>query len=79
MIADSIKCTKGLWAVEWNETQKQFHIDIAENLFTKNIDAFLNKEPTEPWIMLCIFNSYAEAEKFVCELRQERRVDAVIQ
>ena len=54
---------KGLWTLEWNETQEKFHIESADTRFEMNMDDFLNSESSE-WYTLGVFNSYDEAQNY---------------
>ena len=62
----------GLWLVEWNEDQKQFHIESAQSRFSDSIAAFHEKRNLGAWNSLGIFNSYQEAQAFVDLLRARR-------
>lgn len=62
----------GLWLVEWNEDQKQFHVETAHTRFSESIAAFNQKQKSGAWISLGIFNSREEAQAFVDALRARR-------
>ena len=62
----------GLWLVEWNENQQQFHIESAQTRFCDSIGAFNEKRKLGAWNSLGIFNSREEAQAFVDLLRDQR-------
>ena len=62
----------GLWLVEWNEDQKQFHVETAHTRFSESIAAFQEKQKSGAWVSLGIFNSREEAQSFVDVLREQR-------
>jgi hypothetical protein len=62
----------GLWLVEWNEDQEQFHIESAQSRFVDSIVAFKEKQKPGAWVSLGIFNSREEAQAFVDLLRAQR-------
>lgn len=62
----------GLWLVEWNEDQKQFHVESAHTRFSDSIGSFLQKQKNGAWVSLGIFNSREDAQGFADLLRDQR-------
>ena len=62
----------GLWIVEWNEVQRQFHVEQADTRLIDNIGAFLEGRSRGEWVTIAVFNSQQECFAFTDYLRRSR-------
>jgi hypothetical protein len=62
-----------MWTLEWNEKQKKFHIDFANNRFNNNTNEFISKSDNA-WSCLGVFNYYKEAEQYA-SLQEKKRYE----
>ena len=54
---------RGLWVLEYNQKQNNFHIQEAESSFIFNLEGYLNEE-TSNWVTMGVFNCYQECEEY---------------
>ena len=51
-----------MWTLEWNEKQKMFHIENANDRFHLNQLDYIDSDNKNHWSMLGVFNSRERAE-----------------
>lgn len=60
------------WAVEWNESAKQFHIDEADYVIFARGSMDIEARYNSPWRVVGIFDTPMEAREYAVSLRRLR-------
>ena len=63
----------GAWVVEWNEGQKQFHVDELARSLKTNLRAFARGQSNH-WALMAVCESQDEASQIISELRKARNL-----
>jgi hypothetical protein len=63
----------GAWVVEWNEEQKQFHVDELARSLKTNLRAFARGRSNH-WDLMAVCESQDEANQIISELRKARNL-----